>query len=224
MRQDRELVFKLRKEGKSYREIQKQTGISRATLSAWFKNISWSKHVSENNNLRNLGASKENMTRMNLVRKLKLQYQYALVEAEALKEYEVYKREPLFWAGLMVYAGEGDKRNKNQIRITNTEFHLHKIFIQFALKYLDIKRQNMRCALILYADHNESLCREMWSNLLEIPREQFYKTQIINGKEQKRKLQYGIGMSIISSTVLKKKLIKWLSLAQDEKFENAVIV
>ena len=64
----------------------------------------------------------------------------------------------------------------------------------------------------------------MWSNILKIKRENFYKTQVIVGKEKVRRLQYGVGMSIICSTVLKKKMLVWLSLAQDERFEDAGMV
>lgn len=225
MRKDKELVFKLRQEGKSYRDIQKLTGISRATLSDWFKNISWSKHISSENNKKNLGASKDRMIRMGMVRKLKLQYQYVLMESEAVKEYQIFKNEPLFWAGLMIYAGEGDKRTKHQIRISNSDFYMHRIFIQFVSTYLKLPRENFKIGLLLYPDLNEKVCIQEWSFQLAFNQSNFYKTHIIKGKEAVKRLQYGVGMSIISSTSLKKKLLKWLSLAQDEQFNiDAVIV
>ena len=145
--------------------------------------------------------------------------QYALVEKEAEKEYQLYRKDPLFWAGLMIYAGEGDRQSRHFVRITNTDFSLHKIFLAFSLKYLGISREKLRVCLSISSALNESLCKEVWANLLGISREQFYKTQIIKGKEEVGRLQYGTGMSIISSTVLKKKIMKWISLAQDENFE-----
>ncbi len=224
MRQDKEYIFKLRQEGKSYREIQKETGVSRATLGAWFKDVEWSKHILVANKEKNLQECKERVFRMNKGRKIRLKDQYDKAEAEAALDYETYKKEALFWAGLMAYAGEGDKRNKSLMRITNSEFYIHTIFIKFILKYMDISRETLRIGLLIYPDHNESFCREMWSNILGVPRSQFYKTQVLQGKAKVKRLQYGIGMSIISNTVLKKKLLVWLSLAQDERFEDAVIV
>lgn len=224
MRQDKALVFKLRQEGKSYRQIQKEVGISRSTLTAWFKNIQWSNHISEGHKKKNLGASKERMERMNMVRKLKLQYHYALVESEAIKEYEIFKKETLFWAGLMIYAGEGDKKTRHQIRISNSEFYLHKIFIQFVVTYLKLPKENFKIGLLLYPDLSEEVCIKRWSTELHLESRNFYKTHIIKGKDSVKRLQYGIGMSIISSTSLKKKLLKWLLLAEKEQFNNAVIV
>jgi hypothetical protein len=224
MRQDKEYIFKLRQEGKSFREIQKETGVSRATLSTWFKDIVWSKHLSEEHKQKNIGASKERMTRMGMVRRLKLQYQYALVEAEAAKEYEEYKNQSLFWAGLMIYAGEGDKRTKHIIRVSNSEFYIHRIFIDFASTYLKVPKDKFKVGILLYPDLDLSICLTAWKGRLNLEDKQFYKPHLINGKSKKR-LQYGIGMSIISSTALKKKLLKWLLLAENEQFGiDAVIV
>ena len=219
MRRDKERIFQLRKEGRTYREIQRDTGVSRATLSLWFKDQDWSRHLSLEHSKKNLGASKERMERMNIVRKLKLQYQYALAEKEAQEEYETYKKDPLFWAGLMLYAGEGDRKSKELVRISNTDFYIHRIFVNFAKKYLKIPENGFRFGLILYEDNNEDVCKEVWSKELPISSLIFHKTQVIKGREKLKRLQYGVGMSIISSTVAKRKILKWLSLAQFEKFE-----
>lgn len=218
MRKDKDYIFTLRKEGKSYKQIERETGVSRGTLGAWFKDLEWSDHIHISNKKISTEVSKKRILEMNEARKDTLYVLYRNLENEAKQEYETYKHDPLFWAGLMTYAGEGDKRSRGLIRVSNSEFYLHTIFIQFILRYLKIEKSQIRCGLLLFPDHNESLCKEMWSNLLDIPRIHFHKTQIIRGKEQVRRLQYGVGMTIISSTGLKKKLLKWLSLAQDEKF------
>ena len=219
MRQDKEYIFTLRKKGKSYREIQKETGVSRGTLCEWFRREEWSRHIAVTKTVR--VNSIEHTRMMQAVRRKNLDTLYGAAEQEAMTEYAIFKEEPLFWAGLMAYAGEGDKRTRHIVRITNSEFYIHKIFLLFATRYLRVLLADIRECLIIYPDHNETLCKEMWSNILGIPRDQFHKTQVIQGKEKVRRLQYGIGMSIISSTVLKKKMLKWLSLAQDEKFDTA---
>ncbi len=212
MRKDKEKVFELRRKGKSYREIQKEVDISRATLCAWFKGVEWSKHIESRNINNNIALSTERIRRLNEGRQEKLSAQYEVIQNKAAEDYKVFKTQPLFMAGLMIYAGEGDKVNRGLIRISNSEFYLHKIFIQFALKYLDIPREDIRCALVIYPDHNAEECLNIWSKELLVPKTQFHKTQIIVGKEKVRKLQFGVGMTIISSTGLKKKILKWLEL------------
>lgn len=219
MRQDKELVFELRKKGRSYREIQKELGISRSTLCEWFKNVEWSKHIKNKNSVRNIVLSKDRLRLLQEGRNKMLKDKYNEVQNEAEKEFYIFKKEPLFTAGLMIYAGEGDKRNQNNSRISNSEFYLHKIFIKFAQEFLDIKKENIKISLVLYPDLEIEECVNKWSKELGISKLNFYKTQIIKGKEKTKKLQYGIGISIISSKVIvKKKILKWLELCGKEEF------
>lgn len=222
MRKDKDKAFALRKAGKTYLQIEKELGVSRSTLSEWFRDVPWSRHLAVTYTAKTWSA--DHIRHMQAVRRKNLDDLYKKAEDAAALEYITYRNEPLFWAGLMAYAGEGDKRTKGVLRMTNSEFYIHKIFIKFVVQYLAVPVGNIRCGLILYPDLNESLCKEMWSNILGIPREHFHKTQVIQGKEKIKRLQYGIGMSIISSTVLKKKVLKWLALAQDERFEKAGMV
>ncbi len=222
MRRDKEKAFELRKQGKSYKAIKEELGISKSTLSDWFKDIPWSRHLKTSNTVRT--QSPEHILMMQEARRKSLDSIYSKAELEAKSEYMDYKKDALFWAGLMAYAGEGDKRTRHLVRITNSEFYIHTIFIRFVKKYLRVEDRDIKCCLLIYPDNNPYLCKEMWSNILKIKRENFHKTQVIQGKEKVKRLQYGIGMSIISSTVLKKKLLVWLSLAQDEQFENAGMV
>lgn len=215
MRKDKNIVFELRKQGKSYREIQKELGVSRSTLCEWFKDEEWSKHIKYKNNAGNVILTKDRLLKLNQVRMVKLNNLYKRAEKEATEEFELFKGEPLFMAGLMVYAGEGDKVTRCNIRISNCEFYIHKFFINFCEKYLYFKRENMKSALVLYPDNIIEDCLEKWSSELNIPRENFHKTQIIQGKEKIKRLQFGTGMVIISNTFLKKKLLKWLELCKN---------
>lgn len=219
MRKDKAVAFTLRKQGKSYRQIQKDLGVSRSTLCDWFRNEEWSIHIKKSNANKNITLSTERLRLLQVGRNKMLFDKYSKVELEAEKEFSVYKKEPLFMAGLMIYAGEGDKKHGNCSRVSNSEFYLHKIFIKFSEKYLDIRRENIKVGLILYPDLEVRTCLEKWSQELNIPELNFYKTQIIKGKEKTKKLQYGVGISIISSiVVVKKKILKWLELSKAEKF------
>lgn len=219
MRQDKELVYKLRKEGKSYRYIQKELGVSRSTLCAWLKDKEWSRHIRKSNTDRNVTTSTERLKLLHEGRRKMLDNKYKNVILEAENEFHVFKKDPLFIAGLMIYAGEGDKRNDHMSRVSNSDFYIHKIFIRFAEKYLKIKRENIKIGLIIYPDLDPKICLEKWALELGIQTSNFYKIQIIKGKEKTRKLQYGIGISIISGiVVVKKKILKWLELSTVENF------
>lgn len=208
------VAFKLRKEGMSYRGIQNELGVSRSTLCEWFKNEEWSKHTKSTNIKNNIILSKERILKINNSRLVYLEEKYRKVDIEAEKEFHSFKKDPLFAAGLMIYAGEGDKKSSNISRVSNSEFYLHKIFIKFSEKYLYIQRENIKMAIIIYPDLDINECLGKWSNEIDILITNFHKTQIIKGKEKTKKLQYGVGISIISTiVVVKRKILKWLELA-----------
>lgn len=214
MRYDQPQAFELRKQGKTYREIERLLGVSRSTLCDWFKNEEWSKHIKKSNTDRHIKVSKEHLQKMNTSRQSMFDEKYKKAEEEAAKEFEIYKNDPLFMAGLMAYAGEGDKTNRFNIKLANSEFYLHLVFIRFSERFLHIKRDKIKVWLLLYPDHNIEECITIWSKKLQINKSNFNKSQVIVGKEKTKKLQYGVGNSIISSVTLKKKMLKWLELCR----------
>src|SRR3989344_2769843 len=109
MRHDQPQAFSLRKQGKTYREIEKILIVSRSTLCDWFKNEDWSKHIKKSNTNKHIKLSKERLKKLHQGRRLMLEKKYKEVESEAEKEFQFFKKDPLFMAGLMLYAGEGDK-------------------------------------------------------------------------------------------------------------------
>ncbi len=214
MRHDKQKALELRKQAKTYTEIKKILGVSKSTLSAWFKNEEWSQDIKKLNKEIHIKTSTNHLMMMNKNRKIMLDKKYKEVEDEAGKEFKVYKNDPLFMAGLMVYAGEGDKSSRNLTRISNSEFYLHLVFIRFSERFLNIGRDKIKVWLLLYPDHSIEECVEVWSKKLKINKQNFNKSQVIIGKSKLRKLQYGVGNSIISSTSLKKKMMKWLELCK----------
>lgn len=215
MRHDKAKVFELRRSGKSYREIQKIIPISRNTLSEWFRNEEWSSHIKQSNTNIQKKASTELLMKMNAGRRILLDKQYAEVEKTARKEFEVYKEKPLFMAGLMLYAGEGDKLSPGLIRLANIDFYIHKIFINFITTFMKVKMENLRCSILLYPDLNIEECKLKWSHELGIPLTQFHKPQVIQGRHKTRRLHFGVGSTIISSSFLKSKLLLWIELAKE---------
>ena len=210
MRHDKERAFELRKEGKTYREINKLMTISQGTLCEWFKNEEWSRHIGKSNTEKHIKISTERLNKLNEGRRIMLEKKYKKTLEEAKKEFEIYKNDPLFTAGLMLYAGEGDKRTKGIIRLANTEFNLHKVFIKFILKYTEIKKEYIKISILLYPDLDIEKCKIKWSEELKIVLSNFYKPQIIQGRAKVRRLHFGVGSTIINNSFLKRKLLYWI--------------
>lgn len=131
----------------------------------------------------------------------------------AAKEFPKLKNNALFLSGIMLYWAEGDNNLKNgNVRLTNTDPRMIRIFVKFAIKICKIFKKDIRIALILYPDLNERGCMDFWSKYLRIPIAQFYKTQYIKGKHPTKRLQRGICMVRIGATGLKEKVLVWIDL------------
>lgn len=223
MRKDKSKIFEMRKIGMSYREIQKETGVTRSTLCNWFKKENWSNQIKDQKIASQLQNQTENLSKMRLVRRRNLDNYYKKLESEAVKEYGDFRLELLFIAGLMLYAGEGDKVSAHISRLSNIDFGIHRIFINFILSFLDSDINNVRVGLLLYPDHDMDECRNKWSKELNIPIDQFHKVMVIKGKHKTKRLHFGVGSTILIGTAKKKKLLIWLDLAKKE-LSNAAMV
>lgn len=206
----------LRKRGFTYAEIARMVGVSISTVSLWLSRETWSIAVKEDNQKR---AAKENQKRISLLNKARgNQYKklYADAERSAITEFKHYKSSPLFVAGLMLYASEGDLLDDRRIRLSHAQIDFHRIFIKFAEEYLGVPREKVRFWLLLYTDHKPEPCSRKWSKAIGVPLPQFHKYQIIQNQSTKHTLHFGVGNTIIGDTVLKKKLVKWIELIHKE--------
>ncbi len=202
----------LRKRGFTYKEIAKIVDVSISTISLWLSRETWSITIKNDNQKR---AAKENKKRISLLNKARgNQYKklYAEAERSAITEYKHYKNSPLFIAGLMLYASEGDTMDNHLIRITSSQMDLHRIFIKFATEYLGVPRQKIRFWILLYPDLSPQKCAQKWSKSLRIPLSQFHKHQVIEGRSTKSTMHDGIGNTLIGGKILKKKICVWVHI------------
>ena len=206
-------ALEMRRSGKAYNEISKELGVAKSTLTAWFsKTVEDFDEIKKQNIEKNRVESSSRFFEFTKERKRLLFIKYDQAIADAHTEFELFKNDPLFIAGLMLYAGEGDKASRANIRISNTDWQIHEIFIQFLEKYLLFPREKVSVALLAYPDNNTETLIEYWSKKLSINKNKFHKTQTLPGKSKKR-LQFGVGMTIITNTRAKYKLLEWIKLS-----------
>jgi transcriptional regulator with XRE-family HTH domain len=209
-------AIRLRERGFTLQEIAKVCDVSKSTISKWLAGSDISARVTKQNKRR---AGLANVSRLKLINKARniereKKYQEAVKEAEV--SFKHYRTDPLFIAGLMLYIGEGDNKDRAKIRIANSRTSVHRIYIDFMVAYFGIERSKIRFWVLLYPDLSEGACMKYWSKALKLPYSQFYKNQVIQGKSKKRTLQFGVGNTIIVSTVLKYKLNRWIELAEKD--------
>jgi hypothetical protein len=97
-------------------------------------------------------------------------------------------------AGLMLYWGEGAKKNKNgQINFTNADPEMIYIFILFLRRIYQIQESKLRCHLYCFNDMDISRTIQYWSKLTKIPTSQFIHPYITTNKNPTHdKISHGV--------------------------------
>jgi len=185
----REQTIKLRLEKElSYTEIRKRLGVPKSTLSYWLSEFPLSEErILE---LRRQGWKKAEAkierfrTTMRRKRKLKDREIYNKYQ----KNFTKLSKDTFFIAGLMLYLGEGNKRNYYTIAISNTDSRIIKFFVQWLNEFLEIPKEKMKVELHLYENMDIGKEKKFWGDILRFKEYQFYKPAI--RKLQKNSFSY----------------------------------
>lgn len=212
MRNDKQKVLELRMAGKSYKEIMGEINISKSTLSDWLKELSWSKEIKEDLTQKANFKSNLRLVELNKIRGTKLKNLYAQAREEATLDCELFRNNPLFVAGVMIYWGEGDKVSKNSFRIANTDPVMIKVFVEFLTKICNVKIEKIRASLLIYPDIPDIEAKKFWTENTGLDYSHFTKSTVIVGRHKTRILQNGVCTLNASSTYLKQKMLIWLKL------------
>jgi transcriptional regulator with XRE-family HTH domain len=211
-----EQALQFRARGFTLEEIAKICDVSKGTVSKWLKNNDISDSVTKQNKKR---AGQENAKRLKLMsktREVERVKRYREVVRSAETEFRHYKDAPLFIAGVMIYMTQGDRKSTHQIRVSGIEQKSHRIFITFAQQYLGVDKNDIHFWILLYKGQSEEVAMKRWKATTRLPYTQFYKNQYINSQKTKETLHFGVGNTIIGSTVLKHKLNRWIELMLKE--------
>jgi hypothetical protein len=210
MRKDKEKAIVLRKAGKTYNELGRLLRIPRSTLSDWFRDQKWSNDIAGEHIKRLRENLSVKMKSLGKIRGERLKEIYEEADREAVEDYEKLKFHPLFLAGVLTYWGEGEKTSKYRVIIANTDPKLIAIFSIFLRDICSIDRP--RVWILLYPDLNEKVCVDYWIKNSFLKKEFFAKSIVISGRSKRRKLGYGVCNIGVSSTYLKRKMMKWIEL------------
>lgn len=124
----------------------------------------------------------------------------------------------LFGLGLGIYWGEGDKVSKYQVRVTNTDPEMIKVFTKFLVEICQVKKERIAYYLVCFNDSNIEKVAYFWSKQLNISKNKFGKIIQIppQGKgSYKKKSQFGVCSVVISNVKLKTWILGKL---KDQRF------
>ncbi|OGG23619.1 hypothetical protein A3A79_00160 [Candidatus Gottesmanbacteria bacterium RIFCSPLOWO2_01_FULL_43_11b] len=208
----------LRKAGKSYGEIRKTIGLSKATLSSWFTDKDWSKNIARRLSDNNRELTINRLLRLNSAKREQKLLRYESYRSEAREEYFSLKTNPLFIAGLAIYWGEGDKTENGRVSVINSDAKMLQTVASFYRNILKISEERLRAGMFIYPDIKKQSVLDYWSGALKIPKEQFIKTQLLPSRSTltKRKVKFGICSLYFSDTKTQLKIKEWIRLLAND--------
>src|SRR3989344_3580582 len=191
-------VTKARKQGKTYRELVQMFGIAKSTLSYWFGDKLGHPYDREGQ-LKHLGKIRP--LAILAKRNIKAEQQAKLMEKDR-KDIQKYPTkniglQKLFLAGL--YWAEGAKHKKvGGLKFVNTDPKLSLLYLSLLRKCYSIDEARLRVRLHLHYYHKIKNTRLFWSQLLNVPLDQFGKIYIKKRSKTKKFRQNFMGICFIS--------------------------
>ncbi|MFZ3044098.1 MAG: hypothetical protein WA058_03285 [Minisyncoccia bacterium] len=216
MRKDKENAVKMRKRGKSYKEIHAALKIPVSTLSDWFVHKEWSSKIKSRLTTEARKESTVRLLDLNKIRGQHLEKAYEAARKEARAEFELLKYDPLFIAGVMLYWGEGAKNPKQGVKFTNSDPKMVKFYVEFLKRSCRIPEDRIKAYILIYPDIEEKTCRAYWSKMSNLPWQNFTKSVVITGRHATRRLGWGVCTITVSSNYFKQKVLEWIQLLPGE--------
>jgi len=167
-------AIRLRKSGRSIKDVENMLGIPRSTLSGWFRNIELTVGQRKALDKRWRRALVYARTKSVIWHNTEKQKRMKLAEDDALKtlsKLDIKDKNILELALSMLYLGEGFKNNDTGIGNSNLE--ILKFFIKCVEELYSFPRINIKCYLHLRADQNVKSMKKYWSKNLGIPLKNF---------------------------------------------------
>lgn len=204
---DKEKALKLRAQGWSYSQIKKEIGVSKSTLSGWLAafplSVERMKELRDNSEIR-IEKCRQTKRQKKLF-KLDITYWEAEQNVGALTQREI------FLAGLFLYWGEGGKTG-NAVSLSNTDPDVMKFFLKWIIQ-LGVPKEKMRVVLHLYSDMDEDVEKKFWSEVLNVPLENFRKTYRKETKLSGLTYKNGFGHGTCMVSVYDKKLATFILMS-----------
>ncbi len=178
----RRQAVRLRKQGKTYSEIQNnlRMTIPKSTLSYWCCSIplplNYQRRIRDYNEFNLSKARKIALAVIKVKRKkyLKLITNRNEYLATALKNKDTAKI-----ALAILYLGEGAKNPKRgSLMFGNSDPFIISLFLRLLRYCYDVDESKFRCTLQCRADQNIKKLEKFWSQITKIPSARFYKARV----------------------------------------------
>jgi len=201
-------AIELRKKGLSYGEIKKNVNVAKSTLSLWLKTVP----LTPEQRKRFYTARILNLVRGRSSQRERRKREIAKIIGEAKKEIQLpLSLETYQLLGAVLYWAEGKKTK--HFAITNSDPHFVIFMVRWFKKIFGVNPQDLKAQLNIYPQQNELELKKFWSQLTDIPLENFGKSFVKppNKGYKKNNLYYGtIEVRVPKGTDMRHRVFGWV--------------
>lgn len=181
------MAIQMRREGKTYNEINRLLGIPKSTLSGWFEGLKIPLIIKRqlwNNNQRKWA---ESITNYNKKRALDVFNRNNEIQRGISKEIGRLTKRELMLIGTALYWAEGDKKARWRCKFSNSDPGIIKIIMKFFRNVCKVPENKFRAYVQIHPNIPEQKTKVFWSEISGIPSSQFDKTLTSISKSSKFK-------------------------------------
>ncbi len=208
---EKERARALRKKGYSINQIIEETGLSKASISLWVRDIVLTKHQKKKISARGRSIESVEKRRINRLNNEKKKRQIIIDNAK--KEFSNISLEQLKLIGIILYLGEGGKTNRGMVRLANSDPMVIKIMMRFFREVCKVPESKFRASIHTFSHADVEKTERYWSQLSGIPRKQFFKTYTKPSSvslQKRHTLPYGTFDIYICDTKLFLTIMGWI--------------
>lgn len=188
---------RLRRSGKSVKEIAKELGVSPGSVSIWTRDIVLTESQRKFLQDRQIASGHKGRMMGTEANRKKKKIRISIAKAEAEEKIKNVSKQNLFWTGLGLYWGEGVKASTSSTAVVNSDPRIIKMMIRWFIECWNVDRKRLQPRVYisdLHKDREEEIT-QYWVKTLGLPRTQFRKMVFLNkGKKiyENRNVYYGV--------------------------------
>jgi hypothetical protein len=185
---EREQALKLRRQGKSIKEIAHLLGVAKSSVSLWVRDLTLSP-TAQRILLGKITAGQYAGGKSRRVHALEKDRVYFEAAQKKFKMYLLNNAEKLLICSL-IYWCEGAK-NPNRVDFTNADPDLVKLFLSFLRDSFVLDERKFSVCIHIHSYHNMEKQLKVWSEFTQIPKKQFTKPfqKVHSGKQTREGYQ-----------------------------------
>jgi len=217
---EKQISIQLRKQGNSYGEINNKVKVSKSTLSLWLRDIKLSPE--QENNIYQKAKQKHAYRLAKFNQQKRIDKTKEIIQS-AKKEISSLVNNPLFLAGLMLYWAEGDKSDRiEHVKFNNSDPKMIRLMMSWFKKICKVPDEKFRIELHIHELHCRKNIEKYWSQVTQVPLNQFNKTQVkpTSLRQRKNKLYDGTCAIRVSSRDLFRRIKGWQLGFLEQKYKD----